>query len=29
MVLDFFGDLNWLAILVAAVAWFAFSAICY
>ena len=29
MVLDFFGDLNWLAILVAAVAWFAFSAIWY
>jgi hypothetical protein len=29
MILDFFGDLNWLAILVAAIAWFAFSAIWY
>jgi hypothetical protein len=29
MVLDFFGELNWLAVLVAAVAWFAFSAIWY
>lgn len=29
MILDFFGDLNWLAIVVAAVAWFAFSAIWY
>lgn len=29
MVLDYFGDLNWLAILVAAVAWFAFSAAWY
>ena len=29
MVLDFFGDLNWLAIVVATVAWFAFSAIWY
>jgi hypothetical protein len=29
MILDFFGDLNWLAVLVATVAWFAFSAIWY
>ena len=29
MVFDFFGDLNWLAIVVATVAWFAFSAIWY
>lgn len=29
MILDAFGDLNWLAILVAAIAWFAFSAIWY
>ena len=29
MVLDHFGDLNWLAILVAAIAWFAFSAAWY
>ena len=29
MILDYFGDLNWLAILVAAIAWFAFSAIWY
>jgi hypothetical protein len=29
MVFDFFGDLNWLAIIVATVAWFAFSAIWY
>jgi len=29
MVLDFFGDLNWLAVVVATVAWFAFSAIWY
>jgi hypothetical protein len=29
MILDYFGDLNWLAILVAAVAWFAFSAAWY
>jgi hypothetical protein len=29
MILDYFGDLNWLAIVVAAVAWFAFSAIWY
>ncbi|MGH8950265.1 MAG: DUF1761 domain-containing protein [Acidimicrobiia bacterium] len=29
MILDFFGELNWLAIVVATVAWFAFSAIWY
>jgi len=29
MIFDSFGDLNWLAILVATVAWFAFSAIWY
>jgi hypothetical protein len=29
MILDYFGDLNWLAILVAAVAWFALSAAWY
>lgn len=29
MILDYFGDLNWLAILVAAIAWFVFSAIWY
>jgi hypothetical protein len=29
MILDFFGELNWLAILVATIAWFAFSAIWY
>jgi len=29
MIFDFFGDLNWLAIVVATVAWFAFSAIWY
>jgi hypothetical protein len=29
MILDFFGDLNWLAIVVAAVAWFVYSAIWY
>ncbi len=29
MILDFFGDLSWLAIVVATVAWFAFSAIWY
>ena len=29
MVLDFFGDLNWLAIVVATLAWFAFSAVWY
>jgi hypothetical protein len=29
MVFDFFGGLNWLAIIVATVAWFAFSAIWY
>jgi hypothetical protein len=29
MIFDFFGDLNWLAVVVAAAAWFAFSAIWY
>lgn len=29
MIFDYFGALNWLAILVAAVAWFAFSAVWY
>lgn len=29
MILDLFGELNWLAILVATLAWFAFSAIWY
>ena len=29
MILDYFGDLNWLAILVATIAWFVFSAIWY
>jgi hypothetical protein len=29
MILDLFGELNWLAIVVATVAWFAFSAIWY
>lgn len=29
MILEMFGDLNWLAILVATLAWFAFSAIWY
>ena len=29
MILDYFGDLNWLAILVATIAWFLFSAIWY
>ncbi|HUP16114.1 MAG TPA: DUF1761 domain-containing protein [Acidimicrobiia bacterium] len=29
MVLDFLGDLNWLAVIVATVAWFVFSAIWY
>lgn len=29
MVLDLFGELNWLAIVVATLAWFAFSAIWY
>lgn len=29
MILDVFADLNWLAIVVASVAWFAFSAIWY
>lgn len=29
MITDFFSELNWLAVAVAAVAWFAFSAIWY
>ena len=29
MILDFFAELNWLAIVVATVAWFAFSAVWY
>jgi hypothetical protein len=29
MILDYFGELNWLAIIVATIAWFAFSAIWY
>lgn len=29
MILDYFGDLNWAAIIVASVAWYAFSAIWY
>lgn len=29
MILDYLGDLNWLAVIVATVAWFAFSAIWY
>ncbi|MGH8915665.1 MAG: DUF1761 domain-containing protein, partial [Acidimicrobiia bacterium] len=29
MIFDFFGDLNWLAVVVATIAWFAFSAIWY
>jgi len=29
MILDFFGNLNWLAVVVATIAWFAFSAIWY
>src|SRR3970282_2567185 len=29
MIFDFFGELNWLAVLVATIAWFAFSAIWY
>jgi len=29
MIFDFFGELNWLAIVVATVAWFAFSAVWY
>jgi hypothetical protein len=29
MILDFFGELNWLAIIVATIVWFAFSAIWY
>lgn len=29
MILDYFGDLNWLAVVVATIAWFAFSAVWY
>lgn len=29
MILDLFGELNWLAVVVATIAWFAFSAIWY
>ena len=29
MIFDYFGELNWLAIVVATIAWFAFSAIWY
>ena len=29
MILDFFGELNWLAVLVATIVWFAFSAAWY
>lgn len=29
MIFDFFGDLNWLAVVVATIAWFAFSALWY
>lgn len=29
MIFDFFGELNWLAVIVATVAWFAFSALWY
>jgi hypothetical protein len=29
VILDYLGDLNWLAVIVATVAWFAFSAIWY
>ncbi|MDP9494045.1 MAG: DUF1761 domain-containing protein [Actinomycetota bacterium] len=29
MIFDYFADLNWLAVLVAAIAWFAFSAVWY
>ena len=29
MIFDFFDDLNWLAVLVASIAWFAFSAVWY
>ena len=29
MIIDHFGDLNWLAVLVATIAWFAFSAVWY
>lgn len=29
MILDLFGELNWMAVVVATIAWFAFSAIWY
>lgn len=29
MIFDLFGELNWLAVLVATIAWFAFSAVWY
>lgn len=29
MIFDFFGELNWLAVVVATLAWFAFSAVWY
>lgn len=29
MIFDYFADLNWLAVIVATIAWFAFSAIWY
>jgi Protein of unknown function (DUF1761) len=29
VIFDFFDDLNWLAVVVAAIAWFAFSAVWY
>lgn len=29
MILDLFGELNWLAVVVATIAWFAFSAVWY
>lgn len=29
MILDYFGDLNWLAVVVATIAWYAFSAVWY
>ncbi len=29
MILEYFGDLNWAAVIVASIAWFAFSAVWY
>jgi ABC-type uncharacterized transport system permease subunit len=29
MILDLFGELNWVAVIVASIAWFAFSAVWY